>query len=60
MLDVETGIISHTAKLKIELNVGASKLDHDRSDYVSRFNAPTITITAAGPSSIQGLPVKIN
>ena len=57
-LDVESGQILHTAKLKIELTVGPSKLTIDPTGIT--LNAPTITLQAAGPITVQGLPVKIN
>jgi len=57
-LDVESGQILHTAKLKIELTVGPSKLTIDPTGIT--LNAPTITLQATGPISVQGLPVKIN
>jgi type VI secretion system secreted protein VgrG len=57
-LDVESGQILHTAKLKIELTVGPSKLTIDPTGIT--LNAPTITLQAAGPVTVQGLPVKIN
>ena len=57
-LDVDSGKILHTAKLMIELKVGPSKITITPMGIT--LNAPTITLQAAGPISIQGLPVKIN
>ena len=57
-LDVEMGQILHTAKLKIELKVGASKITITPMNVT--IDSPTITFKAAGLFTIQGLPVKIN
>lgn len=57
-LDVETGAILHTAKVKIVLTVGPSKITIDPTGIT--LDAPTITIKAATLCTIQGLPVKIN
>ena len=57
-LSVENGAIAVTAKVKIELTVGPSKITIDPTGIT--LNAPTITIKAAQACVIQGLPVKIN
>ncbi|HVV93442.1 MAG TPA: type VI secretion system tip protein TssI/VgrG [Hyphomicrobiales bacterium] len=57
-VDVESGTIQETAKLKITLQVGPSKLTIDPTGIT--LDAPTITIKSTGPCVIQGLPVKIN
>jgi len=58
VLDVDSGQILHTAKMKIELTVGPSKITIEPSGIT--LNAPTITLQASGPISVQGMPVKIN
>jgi type VI secretion system secreted protein VgrG len=57
-LDVESGQILHTAKLKIKLTVGPSTLTIDPTGIT--LQAPTIKLQATGPITINGLPVKIN
>lgn len=57
-LDVENGAIAITAKVKIELKVGPSKITIDPTGIT--LDAPTITIKAATTCVIEGLPVKIN
>ena len=57
-LDVDLGRILHTAKVKIELVVGPSKLTIDPTGIT--LNAPTITLQATGPITINGLNVLIN
>jgi type VI secretion system secreted protein VgrG len=58
ILSVENGAIKVTAKVKIELIVGPSKITIDPTGIT--LNAPTITEKATGVFVIQGLPVKIN
>jgi type VI secretion system secreted protein VgrG len=58
VLDVDMGQILHTAKVKIELKVGASKITITPANIT--IDSPTITIKSAGLMVIQGLPVKIN
>jgi len=57
-LDVKNGAILTSAKVKIELTCGPSKLTIDPSGIT--LDAPTITIKAQTNCIIQGLPVKIN
>jgi type VI secretion system secreted protein VgrG len=57
-LEVKNGAIFHEAKLKIELKVGPSKITITPANIT--LDAPTITLKATGPITIQGLPVKIN
>jgi type VI secretion system secreted protein VgrG len=57
-LDVDSGQILHTAKVKIELTVGPSKLTIDPKGIT--LNAPTITLQATGPITINGTNVLIN
>lgn len=56
--EVANGKIEVSAKVKIELKVGPSKLTIDPTGIT--LDAPTITIKAATTCIIQGLPVKIN
>jgi type VI secretion system secreted protein VgrG len=58
VLDVDMGQILYTAKVKIELKVGPSKITITPAGIT--LDAPTITLQATGPITIQGLPVKIN
>ncbi|HXN88378.1 MAG TPA: type VI secretion system tip protein VgrG, partial [Methylocella sp.] len=58
VLDVVKGAILTSAKVKIELKVGPSKITIDPTGIT--LDAPTITIKAATTCIIQGLPVKIN
>lgn len=58
VLDVVNGAIEVSAKVKIELTVGQSKLTIDPSGIT--LDAPTITIKAKTTCIVQGLPVKIN
>jgi len=58
VLDVASGAILTSAKMKIELKVGPSKLTIDPKGIT--LEAPTITIKAQAMCVIQGLPVKIN
>jgi type VI secretion system secreted protein VgrG len=57
-LDVEMGQILHTAKTKIVLKVGASKITMTPLNI--KIESPTIDIQSTGLMTIQGLPVKIN
>ncbi len=57
-LDVDSGAILHTAKVKIVLTVGPSKLTIDPTGIT--LNAPTITLNASGLITINGGMVKIN
>lgn len=57
-LDVDSGQILHTAKVKIELVVGPSRITIDPTGIT--LNAPTITLQATGPITINGLNVLIN
>ena len=57
-LDVSTGAILHTAKVKIVLKVGPSSITIDPTGIT--LDAPTITLKAPGLITITGLPVKIN
>ena len=57
-IDVESGAMNVTAKVKIEMTVGPSKLTIDPTGIT--LDAPMITIKAKGLNVIQGLPVKIN
>ena len=50
--------VHHTAKVKIELKVGASKITITPANIT--IDSPTITFKAAGLFTIQGLPIKIN
>ncbi|HXW72967.1 MAG TPA: type VI secretion system tip protein TssI/VgrG [Methylocella sp.] len=58
VLDVSSGAILTSAKVKIELKVGPSKITIDPTGIT--LEAPTITIKAETTCVIQGLPVKIN
>lgn len=58
VLDVATGAILTSAKMKIELKVGPSKITIDPTGIT--LDAPTITIKAKTTCIIEGLPVKIN
>jgi type VI secretion system secreted protein VgrG len=57
-LDVDSGQILHTAKVKIVLTVGPSSITIDPSGIT--LNAPTITLQATGAITINGLNVLIN
>jgi type VI secretion system secreted protein VgrG len=57
-LDVNTGAILHTAKTKIELTVGPSKITIDPTGI--KLEAPKITLNATGICEIYGGLVKIN
>jgi type VI secretion system secreted protein VgrG len=50
--------ITVTANVSIELRVGASKILLEQSGIT--IQAPTITVNATGPLSVQGKPVNIN
>jgi type VI secretion system secreted protein VgrG len=58
VLDVESGNIIHNAKLKIELQVGASKITIE--PWGITIDAPMITLNGAGPVTVAGLPIKLN
>jgi hypothetical protein len=58
VLDVDMGQILHTAKVKIELKVGPSRITMTPANIT--IESPTITIRSTGPMIIQGLPIKIN
>lgn len=57
-LEVVSGAIEESAKIRIELTVGPSKLTIDPSGIT--LDAPTITLKASGLCTIQGSVVKIN
>jgi type VI secretion system secreted protein VgrG len=57
-LDILNGALKITAKVKIELIVGPSKITIDPTGI--KLEAPTITEKATGLFVMQGLPVKIN
>lgn len=58
IIDVASGAIETSAKVKIELKVGPSTLTIDPSGIT--LDAPSVTIKAGGTCVIQGAVVKIN